>query len=67
MLRTYISHGLQLLGLASLAFLLPKMLWFNSIGAAVTVDDRELPQYQVQRDFIKDIVTCWIPSEAGKV
>jgi hypothetical protein len=43
------------------------MLWFNGVEAAVTINDAELPCYQVNRDYVHDTITCWIPSEAGKV
>jgi hypothetical protein len=43
------------------------MMWFNGVEAAITVGGIELPRYQVIRDTPNDTVTCWIPSEAGKV
>lgn len=43
------------------------MLLFNGVEAAIAIDGVELPRYRVQRDSLNDTVTCWIPSEAGKV
>jgi hypothetical protein len=45
----------------------PGMLWFNGVEAAVSVNDVELPRYQTTFDTPNDTVTCWVPSEAGKV
>lgn len=45
----------------------PIMLRFNGVEAAVVINDIELPQYQIEYDDANKTVTCWIPSEAGKV
>lgn len=43
------------------------MLGFNGVEAAIAIDGVELPRYRVQHDNLNNTVTCWIPSEAGKV
>lgn len=43
------------------------MLSFNAVEVAVMVDGAELTRYGVQCDNLNNTVTCWIPSEAGKV
>jgi hypothetical protein len=40
---------------------------FGIFEAAVVVDDLELPEYCIKTDHDTKTVTCWIPSEAGKV
>ncbi len=40
---------------------------FKTIHASIKVDDNELPEYDVQVDENEKQVSCWVPSEAGKV
>jgi hypothetical protein len=40
---------------------------FGIFETAVVVDDLELPEYCTKTDHDAKTVTCWIPSEAGKV
>jgi len=44
-----------------------KMVNFGPYHAWVTVDDEELPEFNTEVDEVAKRVTCWIPSEAGKV
>ena len=39
---------------------------FQAINARVKVDNKELPEYDVQVDEGEKQVSCWIPSETGK-
>lgn len=39
----------------------------QAFHAEIKVDDIELPEYDVQVDQDRKIVSCWVPSEAGKV
>ena len=36
-------------------------------GARVMIEDREIPHYAPHVDLAKKEVSCWIPSEEGKV
>lgn len=40
---------------------------FQAFHAKVKVDGIELPEYDVQIDLDRKCVSCWVPSEAGKV
>jgi hypothetical protein len=40
---------------------------FDIFDANVVVDNVALPEYDVATDTQTKTVTCWIPSEAGKV
>lgn len=40
---------------------------FKTLCASIKVDDNELPEYDVQVDENDKQVSCWVPSEAGKV
>ncbi|KAG5642896.1 hypothetical protein DXG03_001903 [Asterophora parasitica] len=39
---------------------------FLEFEAFVTVDDKELPEYEIKFDDVAKTATCWIPSEADK-
>lgn len=43
------------------------MLSFNTVEAAVAINGVELPRHRIQYDNLNNTVTCWVPSEAGKV
>ena len=36
-------------------------------GARVVIEDEEIPHYASHVDLAKKVVSCWIPSEEGKV
>ena len=40
---------------------------FQAIHARIKVNDEELAEYDVQVDENERQVSCWVPSEAGKV
>jgi hypothetical protein len=40
---------------------------FQTLHAGITIDGEDLPEYDVQVDDNGKQVSCWIPSEAGKV
>ena len=40
---------------------------FKTLHASIKVEDNELPEYDVQVDENEKLVSCWVPSEAGKV
>lgn len=40
---------------------------FQAFHATIRVDDKDLPEYDVQVDDKEKQVSCWIPSEVGKV
>ena len=40
---------------------------FGEHGARVEIEDKEIPHYDMHVDPAKKEVSCWIPSEAGKV
>jgi len=40
---------------------------FGIFEASVSIDNVNLTEYNVVVDAKKKIITCWIPSEAGKV
>jgi hypothetical protein len=40
---------------------------FQAFHVATRVDGEDLPEYDVQVDDKEKQVSCWIPSEAGKV
>jgi hypothetical protein len=40
---------------------------FQASHATIRVDGKDLPEYDVQVDGNAKQVSCWIPSEAGKV
>jgi len=44
-----------------------KRLVFEDLQVWISVDGKELEQYGVHLDEGKREVTCWIPSEVGKV
>ncbi|KAF8343544.1 hypothetical protein F5887DRAFT_972047, partial [Amanita rubescens] len=39
---------------------------FKTFHASIKVDDKALPEYDVQVDENEKQVSCWVPSEAGK-
>lgn len=43
------------------------MLRFGIFEVCVLVEGAELPEYNVTTDEKSKTVTCWIPSEQGKV
>ncbi|TFK36692.1 hypothetical protein BDQ12DRAFT_736777 [Crucibulum laeve] len=43
------------------------MLKLNGFEAWIKVDNKKVPKYNVKTDRGEQIVTCWIPSEVGKV
>ena len=43
------------------------MLSLNDISAWIEVDGKELEQYGIEEDVGHSQVTCWIPTQAGKV
>lgn len=43
------------------------MLSLHGISAWIEVDGKELEQYGVEEDLDRNQVTCWIPTQAGKV
>ncbi len=43
------------------------MVKFNPISAWISVDDAPLPEFGEEVFHADRKVTCWIPSEAGKV
>ena len=43
------------------------MVNFRTYAVCVKVDDERLPEFDVEVDEGGKRVTCWIPSEAGKV
>ena len=40
---------------------------FGEHGARVKIEDKEIPHYASHVDQAKKEVSCWIPSEEGKV
>ena len=40
---------------------------FQAFHATIRVEGKDLPEYDVQVDDDEKQVSCWIPSEAGKV
>jgi len=44
-----------------------KRLVFEDLQVWISIDGKELEQYGVHLDEGKREVTCWIPSEVGKV
>ena len=40
---------------------------FQTFHARIKVHDEDLPEYDVQIDENEKQVSCWIPSETGKV
>ena len=40
---------------------------FGEHGARVMIEDKEIPHYASHVDLYKKEVSCWIPSEEGKV
>ena len=40
---------------------------FGEYGARVLIEDREIAHYASHVDVTKKEVSCWIPSEEGKV
>ncbi|KIY64609.1 hypothetical protein CYLTODRAFT_425069 [Cylindrobasidium torrendii FP15055 ss-10] len=42
------------------------MVRHGSISASVVVDGADLPEYKSRYDSRKRVLSCWIPSEAGK-
>jgi hypothetical protein len=40
---------------------------FQAFHATIRTDGEDLPEYDVQVDDNEKQVSCWIPSEAGKV
>ena len=43
------------------------MLELNGFKAWISVDSAELEQYDINLSGDSNTITCWIPSEAGKV
>lgn len=43
------------------------MPYFGGFEASISVDGVHLPEYNVTMDGGEKRVSCWIPSEAGKV
>ncbi|KAJ3571493.1 hypothetical protein NP233_g3722 [Leucocoprinus birnbaumii] len=39
---------------------------FAGISMSICMDAAEVPEYMVEKDLEKRLVTCWIPSEVGK-
>jgi hypothetical protein len=40
---------------------------YGDVFAAINVDGKPLDEYQVQEDDARKQVSCWIPSQVGKV
>ena len=40
---------------------------FGEHGTRVKIEDKEIPHYASHVDLAKKEVSCWIPSEEGKV
>ena len=40
---------------------------FGEHGARIMIEDKEIPHYASHVDLYKKEVSCWIPSEEGKV
>lgn len=40
---------------------------FQAFHVTIRVDGKDLPEYDVQVDVDEKQVSCWIPSEVGKV
>ena len=40
---------------------------FDIFEASISIDGVRLPEYNVVVDARKKIITCWVPSEVGKV
>ncbi|KXN85527.1 hypothetical protein AN958_11230 [Leucoagaricus sp. SymC.cos] len=40
---------------------------YDGISMTIRVDDVDLPEYMVEEDVEKKLVTCWIPSQVGKL
>ena len=40
---------------------------FGEHGARVRIEEKEIPHYASHVDLAKKEVSCWIPSEEGKV
>ena len=40
---------------------------FGELGARVMIENKEIPHYAIHVDPVEKEVSCWIPSEAGKV
>ncbi len=43
------------------------MITHDGIKVKISVDNAEIPEYMVEKDFEQQKVTCWIPSQVGKV
>ena len=39
----------------------------GELGARVMIENKEIPHYAIHVDPVEKEVSCWIPSEAGKV
>jgi hypothetical protein len=35
--------------------------------AYITIDDKKLPEYKIEKNDSGEAISCYIPSEAGKV
>jgi hypothetical protein len=40
---------------------------YRDVSAAIHVDGKALEEYQVEYDESQKLVSCWIPSQVGKV